>query len=200
MGLDIPTGPRGGTHRAHGSNIPTPRYDRYRVNHAAAYSRGIHMHFLKQLYTRQLRVTSTLIHRWAMLHQAHSYGRCSCTFLTVNRFMDKFLSRNTCHNTDFLRPVSSPGVLLCGCSLCGLFSSSNSKGKLNNLFKSCDIAKRLQGQYSSKLLHPYCQVIGWMPHVELEGLYIVFTANKACLLYTSPSPRDRQKSRMPSSA
>ena len=24
--------------------------------------------------------------------------------------------------------------------------------------------------------------------------------NKACLLYTSPSPRDRQKSRMPSSA
>ena len=28
----------------------------------------------------------------------------------------------------------------------------------------------------------------------------VFPAFKACLLYTSPSPRDRQKSRMPSSA
>ena len=27
-----------------------------------------------------------------------------------------------------------------------------------------------------------------------------FTGNKSCLLYTSPSPRDRQKSRMPSSA
>ena len=27
-----------------------------------------------------------------------------------------------------------------------------------------------------------------------------FINNKACLLYTSPSPRDRQKSRMPSSA
>ena len=26
------------------------------------------------------------------------------------------------------------------------------------------------------------------------------TLNKTCLLYTSPSPRDRQKSRMPSSA
>ena len=26
------------------------------------------------------------------------------------------------------------------------------------------------------------------------------TRNKNCLLYTSPSPRDRQKSRMPSSA
>ena len=30
--------------------------------------------------------------------------------------------------------------------------------------------------------------------VEVNGLY------KHCLLYTSPSPRDRQKSRMPSSA
>ena len=28
----------------------------------------------------------------------------------------------------------------------------------------------------------------------------VMTENAACLLYTSPSPRDRQKSRMPSSA
>ena len=28
----------------------------------------------------------------------------------------------------------------------------------------------------------------------------VFELLKACLLYTSPSPRDRQKSRMPSSA
>ena len=27
-----------------------------------------------------------------------------------------------------------------------------------------------------------------------------FTSNQGCLLYTSPSPRDRQKSRMPSSA
>ena len=31
---------------------------------------------------------------------------------------------------------------------------------------------------------------------QLAGLF----ANKGCLLYTSPSPRDRQKSRMPSSA
>ena len=29
---------------------------------------------------------------------------------------------------------------------------------------------------------------------------IFFQADKGCLLYTSPSPRDRQKSRMPSSA
>ena len=31
-------------------------------------------------------------------------------------------------------------------------------------------------------------------YVDIEGVY------KTCLLYTSPSPRDRQKSRMPSSA
>ena len=29
---------------------------------------------------------------------------------------------------------------------------------------------------------------------------IFFTYNKICLLYTSPSPRDRTRSRMPSSA
>ena len=33
---------------------------------------------------------------------------------------------------------------------------------------------------------------------EMGGLDILI--NNACLLYTSPSPRDRQKSRMPSSA
>ena len=32
------------------------------------------------------------------------------------------------------------------------------------------------------------------------ALFIVLAAWLACLLYTSPSPRDRQKSRMPSSA
>ena len=29
---------------------------------------------------------------------------------------------------------------------------------------------------------------------------VEYSANYGCLLYTSPSPRDRQKSRMPSSA
>ena len=33
-----------------------------------------------------------------------------------------------------------------------------------------------------------------------EYLEIADKTDKACLLYTSPSPRDRQKSRMPSSA
>ena len=33
--------------------------------------------------------------------------------------------------------------------------------------------------------------------VDINGDYVIVNA---CLLYTSPSPRDRQKSRMPSSA
>ena len=34
----------------------------------------------------------------------------------------------------------------------------------------------------------------------ISGIVIVFVLYFGCLLYTSPSPRDRQKSRMPSSA
>ena len=36
--------------------------------------------------------------------------------------------------------------------------------------------------------------------VGLATVYRVLTQFETCLLYTSPSPRDRQKSRMPSSA
>ena len=37
---------------------------------------------------------------------------------------------------------------------------------------------------------------------QKEGKYVnlIVKMDKSCLLYTSPSPRDRQKSRMPSSA
>ena len=38
---------------------------------------------------------------------------------------------------------------------------------------------------------------GWTKELFVEGESIFITG---CLLYTSPSPRDRQKSRMPSSA
>ena len=36
--------------------------------------------------------------------------------------------------------------------------------------------------------------------VIIDGQSIIATRANGCLLYTSPSPRDRQKSRMPSSA
>ena len=37
-------------------------------------------------------------------------------------------------------------------------------------------------------------------HLSNRNIGEVIDSNNACLLYTSPSPRDRQKSRMPSSA
>ena len=41
----------------------------------------------------------------------------------------------------------------------------------------------------------------WIEDIEmLEGNCRMRIATDTCLLYTSPSPRDRQKSRMPSSA
>ena len=55
--------------------------------------------------------------------------------------------------------------------------------------------------------------LDWKEHIRLRpGMYIgklgdgsseddgIYVLLKDCLLYTSPSPRDRQKSRMPSSA
>ena len=41
-----------------------------------------------------------------------------------------------------------------------------------------------------------------IPTYRIEGkrALIITTSQSTCLLYTSPSPRDRQKSRMPSSA
>ena len=40
----------------------------------------------------------------------------------------------------------------------------------------------------------------WSGPLIIKGILHPDDALKACLLYTSPSPRDRQKSRMPSSA
>ena len=49
----------------------------------------------------------------------------------------------------------------------------------------------------SGLLHFGPTENGWIKMAEKDRVY---TAYFFCLLYTSPSPRDRQKSRMPSSA
>ena len=53
---------------------------------------------------------------------------------------------------------------------------------------------------SGDMVHMQLQDMGW--HLTLVGALwgLVAWAVVACLLYTSPSPRDRQKSRMPSSA
>ena len=53
----------------------------------------------------------------------------------------------------------------------------------------------LQGKVSLKI--DGCPAIVWGTNPENERFFV---GTKSCLLYTSPSPRDRQKSRMPSSA
>src|SRR5665213_323311 len=53
----------------------------------------------------------------------------------------------------------------------------------------------VRGKYS---LVPYPACVGWLDR-EMPGWSKKDLA-ESCLLYTSPSPRDRQKSRMPSSA
>ena len=58
----------------------------------------------------------------------------------------------------------------------------------------------------SKVATPAEQVLGQIAGIEhtysvsRPGMAVLTVQFKVCLLYTSPSPRDRQKSRMPSSA
>ena len=44
------------------------------------------------------------------------------------------------------------------------------------------------------------RVLGWETVVILVLSVVVFSLLSTCLLYTSPSPRDKRQSRMPSSA
>ena len=59
-------------------------------------------------------------------------------------------------------------------------------------------------RYASILDHIGDNYQSWQraaaPHAERSQLELVHRESYLCLLYTSPSPRDRQKSRMPSSA
>ena len=58
-----------------------------------------------------------------------------------------------------------------------------------------EISKRTVYRYFILL-----EELGFVIDVDFEGCYFIPTEEGDCLLYTSPSPRDRQKSRMPSSA
>ena len=80
-------------------------------------------------------------------------------------------------------------VLRCNCSMCkkkgyiiGVVGPDDFK-----LTKGKELLKLYQF-YTKTAKHYFCKVCG------------IHTHNRPCLLYTSPSPRDRQKSRMPSSA
>ena len=55
-----------------------------------------------------------------------------------------------------------------------------------------------EGKLTREIIKDYAEQ--YYQHVKAFPRYISATHSLCCLLYTSPSPRDRQKSRMPSSA
>ena len=63
---------------------------------------------------------------------------------------------------------------------------------LSRYLERMEITARLMKVYGRTLMDmPHVQPHeGWMPLITISG----------CLLYTSPSPRDKRQSRMPSSA
>ena len=75
------------------------------------------------------------------------------------------------------------------CSLMGSYSNAQRPP----LVKRMRIHHLLQTTSKHSLLQ-------WMKHGHQQLLFFVMKEYMVCLLYTSPSPRDRQKSRMPSSA
>ena len=57
-----------------------------------------------------------------------------------------------------------------------------------------------EGRHPKDIVRSYAhEMIHHIQHLE-DRLEDINTTDTTCLLYTSPSPRDRQKSRMPSSA
>ena len=60
--------------------------------------------------------------------------------------------------------------------------------------------KQFRGSMRGKALRGNVINYGDFGLVATEPCWIRSNQIEACLLYTSPSPRDRQKSRMPSSA
>src|SRR5674476_1271338 len=85
-------------------------------------------------------------------------------------------------------------------------------GEIGTMLKRGDIARAIgamdgaskfvRGDAIAGLLVVFINVIGGMIiGIAQQGLSFADAAHSyTCLLYTSPSPRDRQKSRMPSSA
>ena len=63
-------------------------------------------------------------------------------------------------------------------------------GKKETIYPETSITKQdLDSRYND-----------WINEETIIAAFKGFESKKSCLLYTSPSPRDRQKSRMPSSA
>ena len=64
-----------------------------------------------------------------------------------------------------------------------------------------DAQQQLQKAYAEMMEPIYKKIDDAIKAVGQEGGYVyIFDLNRTCLLYTSPSPRDKRQSRMPSSA
>ena len=63
-----------------------------------------------------------------------------------------------------------------------------------------DSAETVHKVFSDNVAIPFTQAGGLVTLSQDHGQDVYFQKSPNCLLYTSPSPRDRQKSRMPSSA
>ena len=82
----------------------------------------------------------------------------------------------------------------------GFASIKNLKNRVRQYFQMRLRIKQSDGSY---LRAPYCHSDGGpytYERLKYEELHFKVGELETCLLYTSPSPRDRQKSRMPSSA
>ena len=63
-------------------------------------------------------------------------------------------------------------------------------------------SKEKQGskKVSESIRKRLAKVFKWMHYHQLSSKKLTIDDSKTCLLYTSPSPRDKRQSRMPSSA
>ena len=67
--------------------------------------------------------------------------------------------------------------------------------------KDAEIAQADLERYLSKAMEKYSEETNTLEALrKSQEAWLVYVETYCCLLYTSPSPRDRQKSRMPSSA
>ena len=66
---------------------------------------------------------------------------------------------------------------------------------------SADLQTQLASLTSASIMEERALELGFRPMASIEAEYLVVPGYfQPCLLYTSPSPRDRTRSRMPSSA
>ena len=67
-------------------------------------------------------------------------------------------------------------------------------------FSTGGIYPTIRGDWREESVHQHCAIAVLKSELITAGARESLHAVTSCLLYTSPSPRDRQKSRMPSSA